>query len=129
MKFLTMLTFLIISVSSYAQQAATQPPPPSIYQFVDQMPRCPYDINTYMAEHLKYPKNAKKKGTQGRVITRFVVNEDGSISDVKIARGIGDGCDEAATELIKNMPAWKAGKLDGKAVKVMLDQPVQFRLE
>ncbi|NCX96219.1 MAG: energy transducer TonB [Chitinophagia bacterium] len=69
-----------------------------------------------------------KKGIQGRVIVNFVVNEDGFISDVKVLRGIGGGCDEEALRVIKAMPTWTPGEQDGKKVKTYFTQPISFRL-
>ena len=71
---------------------------------------------------------AKKLNLGGRVIVEFVVNEDGSISGAKIKRDIGSGCGDAAVKVINNMPNWKAGKQNGKAVKVAYTLPVMFSL-
>ena len=107
----------------------TPPPPPAIYQYVEQMPASTVDIADYITKNLRYPDSAQKAGIQGRVVLRFVVNEDGTISDISVARGIGYGCDEEAIRLFKSMPPMKPGKQGGKPVKVMFTQPVTFRLE
>lgn len=82
----------------------------------------------YLGENIKYPSMAKEAGIQGRVFVNFVVNKDGSISDVKILRGIGGGCDEEAIRVVKKMPKWKPGKQQGKAVKQRYNLPVVFKL-
>lgn len=105
------------------------PPPPQVYQFVEQMPKPEYDMGEYLSKHLQYPANAREAGIGGRVAVQFVVNEDGSITDVKVTRGIGGGCDQEAMRVVSQMPKWKPGKQNGKAVKVMYTQPITFRLE
>ena len=105
------------------------PQPPKIYSYVEQMPSAPYEMNEYLAKNVHYPKAARKAEVQGRVIVQFVVNEDGSISDAKVLRGIGAGCDEEALRVIRDMPKWKPAKQNGKAVKVFFTQPISFRLE
>jgi protein TonB len=83
----------------------------------------------YIVKNLKYPELAKEKGIEGRVFVQFVIEKDGSISNVKILRGIGGGCDEAAVEMIKNMPKWKPGTQRGKPVRVQFNLPIKFELE
>ena len=82
----------------------------------------------YIVKNLKYPELAKEKGIQGRVFVQFVIEKDGSISNVKILRGIGGGCDEAAVEMVKNMPKWKPGKQRGKPVRFQFTLPIKFEL-
>jgi protein TonB len=83
----------------------------------------------YIHKNLKYPEAAKEKGIEGRVFVSFIIEKDGSISNVKILRGIGGGCDEAAVEMIKNMPKWKPGTQRGKPVRVQFNLPIKFELE
>jgi protein TonB len=82
----------------------------------------------YIVKNLKYPEAAKEKGIEGRVFVQFVIEKDGSISNVKILRGIGGGCEEAAVEMIKNMPKWKPGKQRGKPVRFQFVLPIKFEL-
>ena len=82
----------------------------------------------YIVKNLKYPEAAKEKGIEGRVFVQFVIEKDGSISNVKILRGIGGGCEEAAVEMIKNMPKWKPGKQRGKPVRFLFTLPIKFEL-
>lgn len=82
----------------------------------------------YIVKNLKYPEAAKEKGIEGRVFVQFVIEKDGSISNVKILRGIGGGCEEAAVEMIKNMPKWKPGKQRGKPVRFQFVLPINFEL-
>ena len=72
---------------------------------------------------------ARESGIQGRVFSNFVVEPDGSVSNVKVMRGIGGGCDEEAVRVVKSMPKWKPGKQRGKAVRVSYNLPVNFKLQ
>jgi TonB family protein len=83
----------------------------------------------YLKENLTYPEEAKQKGIQGTVFVTFVVETDGSVTDVRILRGIGDGCDEEAIRVIENMPRWVPGKQRGQAVRVQFNMPIRFVLE
>ena len=109
--------------------ATPAPQQKQIFVYVEQMPAAAYDMNAYIAKNIHYPDSAKAHGTMGRVIINFVVNEDGSISDCNVVRGIGDGCDEEAKRVICNMPKWKPGKQNGKAVAVRFTTPVTFSLQ
>jgi len=77
-----------------------------------------YHLNDYLSKNLHYPDSARKNNTEGRVEVKFVVNEDGRISDCVISRGIGSGCDEEALRLVKTMPPWKPVVQNGSAIKV-----------
>jgi len=77
---------------------------------------------------MKYPKDARKSGVEGRVVASFVVLESGEISNVEIIRGIDKGCDEEVLRLVKDAPNWTPGKIDGKAVKTQMMLPVNFAL-
>ena len=75
------------------------------------------------------PGRSKDNGIEGKVYIKFVVNEDGSVSQAQVVRGIGGGCDEEALRVVKDMPKWKAGKQRGKNVKVWYTLPVYFKLQ
>lgn len=108
------------------------PPPPQIFTYVEQMPEFPGGDAARMAflqKNLRYPDAARENNITGRVIVRFVVNEEGDISDVQIVRGIGGGCDEEAKRVVQKMPKWKPGKQNGRAVKVYFTLPIVFSLE
>ena len=85
-------------------------------------------MNKFLGENLKYPKMAQDAGIQGIVYVTFVVEPTGIITSIKILRGLGGGCDDAAVNAIKKMPKWNAGKQRGKAVRVQFNLPVRFRL-
>jgi protein TonB len=82
----------------------------------------------YLSKSIKYPQMAQDAGIQGKVYVTFVVERDGSITDVKLMRGIGGGCDEEAIRVVKNMPKWSPGKQRGKPVRVQFTLPVHFKL-
>jgi len=105
------------------------PAPPAIFNYVEQMPTTPYDMAAYLAKNTHYPDAARDNNIEGRVIVRFVVNEDGAVSDVQVQRGIGGGCDEEAKRVVMAMPKWKPGKQNGKAVRVYFTLPIVFKLE
>ena len=107
-------------------------PEHDVYQIVEQMPEFPNGqeaLMLYIAKQVKYPSEAKKAGAQGRVFIGFIVEPDGSLSDFKVLRGIGYGCDEEALRVAKSMPKWQPGIHRGKAVRVQYLVPVNFKLD
>lgn len=82
----------------------------------------------YLRNNLIYPQRARAHKTEGKVHISFVVNRDGTITDVKVEQGIGDGCDEAAVKVIKNSPPWLPGLQNGKPVRVKYNIPITFTL-
>ena len=104
----------------------------TVYTTVEQMPEFPggqQGMTRYLTEDLKYPVIAQENGIQGRAICQYVVNKDGSISDVKIVKSAGDpSLDKEAIRLIKAMPKWNPGKQNGKPVRVQCTTQVKFSL-
>ena len=103
----------------------------SIYQIVDEMPEYLGGVEAmmkYVSENVQYPQEAKDKDIAGRVFISFVVEKDGSVSNVEVKRGIGGGCDEEAVRVISAMPKWKPGIKDGKPVRVSYMMPIVFKL-
>lgn len=82
----------------------------------------------YVRDKMKYPPQARRMGIDGKVFVEFVVNKDGSITDVKAIKGIGAGCDEEAVRVVKAAAAWKPGKQRGKPVKQRMVLPITFKL-
>ena len=106
--------------------------PPKILSVVDEMPTFPGGDQAridFLGENIRYPELAKREGVQGHVFVTFVVEEDGNLSNVKILRGIGGGCDEETVRVIESMPKWKPGKQQGKAVRVQFNMPILFKLD
>ncbi len=83
----------------------------------------------YVAKKLKYPKQAKRMGIQGRVFVQFVVDKTGKLTDVKTVKGIGGGCDEEAERVLRESVRWAPAKQRGKKVKVRMNIPIQFKLD
>jgi protein TonB len=83
----------------------------------------------YVSENLKYPRMARNNLIEGRVYIEFVVEKDGSLTDIKTLKGIGGGCDEEACRIIGGAPNWKPGKQRGNPVRVKMVIPILFRLE
>ncbi len=104
-----------------------------IFTVVESMPEFPGGgtgaLMQYLGQNIKYPPLAKESGIQGRVFINFVVEPDGSISNVRVLRGIGGGCDEEAVRVVEGMPNWKPGKQRGKPVRVSYNLPVKFTLQ
>lgn len=82
----------------------------------------------YVGKNLKYPSQARRMGVEGKVFVQFVVNTDGSLTDVQAIKGIGAGCDEEAVRVIQSAAKWKPGKQRGRAVRVRMVLPITFRL-
>ena len=98
---------------------------------VEQMPEFPggeEKMVEFISLNTQYPQEAKDKGVQGRVLVNFVIDTDGSITDVKVIKGIGSGCDEEAVRVVKSMPKWQPGRQRGKAVRVAYMLPLIFKL-
>lgn len=87
------------------------------------------ELYKYVASSVVYPTVAKESGITGTVIVTFIVEKDGSVTNVKILKGIGGGCDEEALRVVKAMPKWSPGKQDGKPVRVQFNLPIRFSLE
>lgn len=98
---------------------------------VDVMPEYPGGMNAmfdFIQKNVKYPASAKEKGIEGKVYVQFVVEKDGSISDINILRGVSKDIDSEAVRVIKAMPKWKPGIQKGKPVRVQYTMPFKFQL-
>lgn len=115
--------------------AAPEPPKQEeeqnkIFEVVEQQPSFPGgSVNGWLAEHIKYPVVAAENGIQGRVVVQFVVEKDGSVSQVKVVRGVDPSLDKEAQRVISSMPKWIPGKQNGVSVRSRFTVPVTFRLQ
>lgn len=103
-----------------------------VFDVVEQMPSFPGGneaLMKFLQENVKYPVVAQENGVQGRVVVSFVVERDGSITDVKVVRSVDPSLDKEATRVVKSMPRWIPGKQNGAAVRVKYNVPVSFRLQ
>lgn len=86
------------------------------------------ELMKYISENLRYPQQAREEGTQGLVYVTFVVEKDGSLTDIRILRDLGNGCGEEAVRIVKTMPKWIPAKQRGKEVRMQYNLPVKFTL-
>ena len=103
-----------------------------IYDVVEQMPSFPGGTQAlveYLSKHIKYPVVAEEKRIQGRVIVTFVVERDGSVTDVRVAKSVHAFLDKEAVRVVSGMPRWIPGKQNGKAIRVRYTVPVTFGLK
>ena len=103
-----------------------------VFDVVEQMPQFPggqQALFEYLSKNIKYPVIAEENDVQGRVIVTFVVERDGSITDVKVVKSVDPSLDKEAQRVVKAMPHWIPGKQNGSAVRVKYTVPVTFRLQ
>lgn len=109
-------------------EVAEDPP----FHVVEEMPSFDHDgyngFYKYMAKNLKYPSQAKRFNVEGKVFVQFIVERDGSMTGVKVVRGIGYGCDDEVMRIVKNAPKWEPGKQRGEPVRVIMILPITFKL-
>lgn len=97
--------------------------------FVEQMPQYNGDVNAYLAANVHYPDAARDAGIEGPVQIEFVVDEEGNVTQARVVRGIGGGCDQEALRVVAGMPRWRPGRQNGLPVKVFFNVVVKFRLQ
>ncbi len=102
------------------------------FTYVEQMPTFPDGqeaMYKFIYDRIKYPAIARENGISGQVIVQFVVSKEGEIKNAKVMRGIGGGCNEEALRVVNQMPRWKPGKHNGRAVPVTFTLPIKFVLQ
>ena len=120
-----------------AKEVIAQPEPPKeeetkIFEVVEQMPSFPGGqaaLFEFLSKNIRYPVVAEENGIQGRVIVTFVVERDGSITDVRVAKSVDPSLDKEAVRVTKSMPHWNPGMQNGGPVRVKFTLPVTFRLQ
>ena len=120
-----------------AKEVIAQPEPPKeeetkVFDVVEVMPTFPGGnaaLFEWLSKNIKYPVVAEENGVQGRVIVTFVVERNGSITDVQVAKSVDPSLDKEAVRVVKAMPHWIPGKQNGSAVRVKFTVPVTFRLQ
>ena len=139
---------VVFRLEGGTKRSSTPPPPPpppppttskakesaskELFVVVEKQPRFPGGNNAlmkFLGDNVKYPTEAQRNGVQGRVICNFVVEKDGSITDVQVVRGVDPKLDAEAIRLIESMPKWEPGKQRGETVRVRFMLPVVFRLQ
>jgi len=124
---LMMLVLLFSFMTSTAQTKKND----IVFDVVEVMPQFPggqIAMLKYIMENIKYPEQAMKEGIQGRVAVRFIVEKDGSISDVKPILSVHPLLNKEAVRVVESMPKWTPGKQNGKPVRVRFNVPVMFKL-
>ena len=119
------------------KETIAEPEPPKVeetkvFDVVEEMPQFPGGNSAlfeYLSKNIKYPVVAEENGVQGRVVVTFVVERDGSITDVKVVKSVDPSLDKEAQRVVKSMPHWIPGKQNGSAVRVKYTVPVTFRLQ
>ena len=127
-----LLSAILLTNMAFCQEEKKVSVDDEVFVIVEEQAEFPGGMEAmyaYIVKNLKYPEAAKEKGIEGRVFVQFVIEKDGSISNILVKRAIGGGCEEAAVEMIKNMPKWKPGKQRGKPVRVQFNLPIKFELE
>ena len=125
---LMMLVLLFSFMTSTAQTKKNN----MVFDVVEVMPQFPggqIAMLQYLMKNIKYPEQAMKEGIQGRVTVRFIVEKDGSISDVKPVLSVHPLLNKEAVRVVESMPKWTPGKHNGKPVRVRFNLPVMFKLK
>lgn len=131
MIFLSMMAVLGLMTAN-AQKTVISQSNQSVYDQVEQMPEFPGGMPAmieFLQTNLKYPKDAIKQQVGGRVMVMFVVETDGTLSNVRVAKKVFPSLDSEAVRVVKTMPKWKPGKEKGRPVRVNFTLPVVFSLK
>lgn len=127
------MAFSILLFTANAQVSAPSPDSTGkIYNIIETMPQFPggeEKLLKFIAQKIKYPREARRKNITGRVIANFYIDKLGKACNVKIIKGIGGGCDEELIRVLNLMPNWTPGKQDGVPVNVNYNLPVNFSLK
>jgi protein TonB len=119
-------------VTANAQKTVVSQSSQSVYDEVEVMPEFPGGMQAmieYLNTNIKYPKDAIKQEVGGRVMVMFVVETDGSLSNVRVARKVFPSLDAEAVRVVKSMPKWKPGKEKGRLVRVNFTMPIVFSVK
>ena len=124
-----------IVVEEKHEEKAAPPPPPApeqIFTAVEESPKFPggdAELYKYLGSHIRYPEMAAQNNIQGRVIVQFVVEKNGSVGQVKVVRGKDPDLDKEAVRVVKSLPNFIPGKMNGQAVRVWYTLPINFKLQ
>ena len=122
----------VLKIKEAVAQPEPKPEVEKVFDVVEQMPSFPGGpsaLMEWLSNNVKYPVVAQENGVQGTVVVSFVVERDGSITDVKVVRGVDPSLDKEASRVVRAMPRWIPGKQNGSAVRVKYNVPVAFRLQ
>ena len=125
---MSMMSVLCLMTAN-AQKTVVSQSKQNVYDVVEQMPEFPGGMPAmieFLQTNLNYPKDAKKQNVGGRILVMFVVEADGSISNVRVAKKVFPSLDAEALRVVKAMPKWNPGKEKGKPVRVNFSLPIVF---
>ncbi len=130
--FLMAIAACMMTLGAQAQVQKGNTAPQDVFDVVEEMPQYPGGMQamlSFLQENITYPKDAQEKKISGRVLVTFVVEKDGSISNVETVKSVFPSLDEEAVRIVKAMPNWKPGKQNGKVVRVKYTLPISFSLK
>ena len=125
--FLVFICMLLLSLKGFAQIPATREE--IVFTVVENQPEFPgglIALTNYLQQNVKYPPEAQKAGIKGRVYVSFIVEKDGSLTDIQLMKGLGYGCNEEAIRVVNAMPKWQPGTQSGRPVRVRYNLPIEF---
>lgn len=125
-----MAVFCLTTVS--AQKTVVSQKNEEVFDVVEQMPEYPGGMQAlfeFMSQNIKYPADAQKQKVEGRVLAKFIVETDGSISNIEVVKQAFPSLDAEAVRVIQAMPKWKPGRQKGQAVRVKFVLPINFSLK
>lgn len=111
------------------QEAPAEDIATKVFTVAEQMPTFKGDVNSWLSSHITYPAVAAEIGVQGKVIVKFVVGRDGSVSQAQVLRGVDPALDREALRVVNSMPKWNPGMNNGQAANVWFTLPITFRLQ
>jgi len=129
--FMSMMAVLSLTTAN-AQKTVVSQKNQKVFEVAEQMPEYPGGMMAmmeFLQDNMKYPADAEKQKVQGKVMVSFIVETDGSISDVKVMKNVFPSLDAEAIRVVKAMPRWTPGKQKGKVVRVHFSLPITYRLK
>ncbi len=119
----------VVDVTQFEDYGEEDTGEAEIFQIVEKMPTFNGNLNQWLRKNLVYPVMAQENGVSGKVYIQFVVEKDGSITDIKVGRGVDASLDKEALRVVRAMPKWKPGEQRGKPVRVSYTLPINFTLQ
>ncbi|WP_020606707.1 energy transducer TonB [Spirosoma spitsbergense] len=122
--------FFLLNTSGFAQKLSLSDT--TVYTIVEHQPEFQGGfgaLKTYMLANVHYPAQAQEAKVKDRVFISFIVERDGTLSDIRMLKGVGYGCDEEAIRVIKSMPRWIPGSQSGEPIRVKYNLPVLFGID
>lgn len=124
-----LIILTVFTFNSIAQNSESNEEPMDFAENDPQFPGGDDSMRIYIQENISYPEEARKLGEQGVVYVQFIVEKDGSLSNVKVVRGVSESLDAESVRVVKSMPNWIPGEQDGKKVRVRFTLPISYRLD